>query len=54
MLVRQGPSFCLNFFVKKGYYTKHIAFRVMPLVLQLLRVMKIKHSKFGVDTFNTF
>ena len=34
--------------------SKNIAFRVMPLVLQLYLVMVSKYSKFGVDTFNNF
>ena len=39
-LVCQGPSFYLNYLVKKGHNSKTIAFRVMPLVLQLPLVMK--------------
>ena len=43
----QVPSFYL-FLVKMGHNTKTIAFRVMPLALQL--VMMNKYSKSGVDT----
>ena len=40
--------------VKKRGITDNLAFRVMPLVLQLHLVMMIKYSIFGIDTFNTF
>ena len=54
-LVFQGPSFYLKFLVKKGHNSTNMAFRVMPLVLQLHLVMMSKYTKFGaVDTFNTF
>ena len=48
------PSFCLKIYAKKGHNSLTIAIRVKPLVLQLHLVMMSKHSKFGVDTFNTF
>ena len=48
----EGPSFFLQFLVKKRHNSKYIAFRVMSLVLQLQLVMMSKCSKFGVDTFN--
>ena len=54
MLVCQGPSFYLKFLVKKGHNSKTMAFRFMPLALQLHLVIMSKYSKFGVDTFNTF
>ena len=41
-------------FVKKGHNSKTIAFRVIPLVLQLQPVIMSTLSKFGVDNFNTF
>ena len=47
-------SFYLKFLLKNGHYSKIIAFRVMPLVLQLHLVMMSRYSKFGVDTFSTF
>ena len=53
MLIYQGPSFYLKSLGKKGHYSKKIAFRIMPLVLQLHLVMMSKYYKFGVDTFNT-
>ena len=53
-LICQGPSFYIFFLVKKGHYSKTIAFRVMPLVFQLHLVMMRKYSKSGVNTFNTF
>ena len=42
-----------KFLVKNGHNSKILAFRVMPLVLQLCLVKMSKYSKFGVDTFNT-
>ena len=54
ILVCQGPSFYLQFLVKKGHNSTNIAFRVMPLPLQLHLVMMSKYTKFGVDTFSTF
>ena len=39
---------------KNGHNSKNIAFRVMPLALQLRPVMISKYSKFGVDTFHIF
>ena len=49
-----GVIILLNFLVKKGYNFKHLAFKVMPLVLQLHLVKIIKYSKFDIDTINTF
>ena len=54
VLIYQGLSFYLKMLHKKGHNSKDIAFRVMPLVLQLDIIMMRKYSKFGVDTFNTF
>ena len=54
MLVCKGPSFYLKIYVKKGHNSKTLAFRFIPLVLQLHLVMMSKYSKFGVDTINNF
>ena len=40
--------------VKKGNNSKTIAFRIMPLVLQLHLVMMSKYSQFDVETIYTF
>ena len=40
--------------VTKAHNSKSIAFKVMPLALQLHFVMMCKYSKFGVDIFNIF
>ena len=42
---------CLNFLVKRGNNSKNIAFRVIPLALQLDFLIMSKYSKFGVDTW---
>ena len=47
-------SFYLKFLDKKGHNSKIIAFKVMPLALQLLLVMMVKCVMFGVDTLKTF
>ena len=47
-------SLYLKYLVKKGHNSKTVAFRVMPLVLQLHLVMMNKYSKFDVEIFNTF
>ena len=53
-LVCRGPSFYLKFLAKKGHNSKSIAFRVIPLVLQMHLVMMSKFSKFGFDNFYSF
>ena len=53
-LVYQGPSFYLNFKLKKGQNSKIIAFGERPLVLLLHLVMMSKYSKFGDDIYNIF
>ena len=47
------PSFYLKNLIKKGHNLQKIAFRVMPLVLQL-HLMMGTYSKFGVDIFSIF
>ena len=51
----RGHHFSLKvFWLKGGHNSRNIAFRLMPLVLQLHLAMMNKYSKFGIDTFNTF
>ena len=50
----RGPSFYLKFLAEKGHNSKTIAYRVMPLVLQLHLVIMSEYSKSGLVTFNTF
>ena len=56
MLICHSPSLYLKFLVKKGHYSKTIAFRVilLPIVLQLQLVMMSKYSMLSADTFKTF
>ena len=49
-----GPSFYLKCLVNRKHNSKTIAFRVMPLILQLHLHMINMFSKFGVDICNTF
>ena len=39
--------------LKKGHNSKNIAFKVIPLALQLHLAIMSKYSKFDVDTLNT-